>query len=164
MKRMFNTLLFLITLVATASVQAGNYNDAAALSGLKEGKGVFLVDFDNPQKLAFYLDIIKGTHAGMKRQGVEPDFVLVFIGPTVKYLNKKADDEIEMRYESELSAIAKTLKDLDNVGARLEICTIANRVFGMDDETVMDGLHVVGDGFISLIGYQSKGYQLVPIF
>ncbi len=65
-------------------------NDAAALQGVKEGKGVFLIDFSDAKKTAFYLEIIKGTHAGLIRQGVKPSFVIVYIGPTVRFLTHRA--------------------------------------------------------------------------
>ena len=41
---------------------------------------------------------------------------------------------------------------------------MATRVFGIDNSTVLSGLTLVGDGFISLIGYQAQGYHLVPVF
>lgn len=154
----------LMLLLAAATAPAAPYNDSAALSGVEEGKGVFLFDFDNPKKLAFYLDIVAGSHANFKRQGVEPEFVAVFIGPTVKYLTTEPDDEIAMRFESELAAVAKGVKKLDELGVRLEVCSIANRVFGVDNDTVLPGMDVVGDGFVSLIGYQAQDYHLVPIF
>lgn len=32
---------------------------------MKDGRGVFLIDFSDAKKTAFYLEIIKGTHAGL---------------------------------------------------------------------------------------------------
>ena len=74
----------LILLLASATVQADNVviNDAAALGGLKTGKGVFLVDISDAKKLNFYLGLIQGTYKGMKDQGVDPDFVLEPFPPT----------------------------------------------------------------------------------
>ena len=34
----------------------------------------------------------------------------------------------------------------------------------IENKTVFPGLTLVGDGFISLIGYQAQGYHLVPVF
>jgi hypothetical protein len=42
--------------------------------------------------------------------------------------------------------------------------TLATRVFGVDNAGLLPQLQLVGDGFISLIGYQSQGYHLVPIY
>ncbi|SCZ60015.1 DsrE family protein [Thiohalomonas denitrificans] len=163
-KTLIGWLLGLLILTATATAGATMYSDSAALKGVDNGQGVFLFDFDNPQKLAFYLNVVAGTHENFRRQAVEPNFVVVFIGPTVKYLTTEPDDEIDMRYQQEMANIAAAIERLDELGVRLEICSIANEVFGVDNKTVLPGLEVIGDGFVSLIGYQQQGYHLVPIF
>lgn len=139
-------------------------NDAAALQGVKDGKGVFLIDFSDAKKTAFYLEIIKGTHAGLTRQGVKPSFVIVYIGPTVRFLTTAPDGELELEQGDALKAIADRVKELDQLGVRQEICAIATKVFKVPNETVLPGLTLVGDGFISLIGWQTQGYKLVPLF
>lgn len=155
--------LFLMAFVATTNAQPP-IKDTAALGDLKVGKGVFLIDFTNPKKTAFYLDVIRGTHAGMKAQGVEPDFVLVFIGQTVAYLSTQPSDELMLEFGKELREIAGHVAALHALGVRMEVCAVATRVFGVDNEKILPEMHVVGDGFISLIGWQSQGYKLVPIF
>ncbi len=139
-------------------------NDAAALKGVKEGKGVFLIDFSDPKKTAFYLEIIRGTHAGLTRQGVKPNFVIVYIGPTVRFLSSKPDAELELEHDDALTAIAAQVNELHKLGVRQEICAIATRVYKVSNDTILPGLTLVGDGFISLIGWQTQGYKLVPLF
>ncbi|MCG8427355.1 MAG: DsrE family protein [Chromatiales bacterium] len=139
-------------------------DDSAALNGVTETKSVFLIDFTNPKKTAFYLDIIRGTHAGLVRQGVKPNMVLVFIGQTVKYLTTQPDDELALEFEDELASIAESVKALNKLGVRMEVCAVATKVFGVDNDTIHPGMDVVGDGFISLIGWQTQGHKLVPIF
>jgi intracellular sulfur oxidation DsrE/DsrF family protein len=139
-------------------------DDSAALKGLDATKSVFLIDFTNPRKTAFYLDIIRGTHEGLVRQGVKPNMVLVFIGETVRYLSTKPDDELELEFGEELKSIANSAKALQQKGVRMEVCAIANRVFKVDNDTILPQMQVVGDGFISLIGWQTQGHKLVPIF
>lgn len=155
-------LLFVPLLPAQAATAP--INDAAALQGVKEGKGIFLIDFSDPKKTAFYLEIIRGTHAGLTRQGVKPRFVVVYIGPTVRFLSSKPDDELELEQGDALKAIAKQVTELNKLGVRQEICAIATRVFKVPNETILPGLTLVGDGFISLIGWQTQGYKLVPLF
>jgi intracellular sulfur oxidation DsrE/DsrF family protein len=139
-------------------------DDSAALNGVKETKSVFLIDFTNPRKTAFYLDIIRGTHEGLVKQGVTPNMVLVFIGETVRYLSTEPDDLLAMEAEDELVSIAATAKVLKAKGVRMEVCAIANRVFKVKNETTLSEMDIVGDGFISLIGWQTQGHKLVPIF
>jgi len=118
----------------------------------------------NPKKTAFYLDIIKGTHEGFVKQNVKPDMVLVFIGKTVEYLTTKPSDELALEFETELKSISQKVEELQALGVRMEVCAVATKVFGIDNDTILPGMKVVGDGFISLIGWQTQGYKLVPIF
>ena len=156
----------LMLLLASTAVQAGKavINDAAALGDLKTGKGVFLVDIGDPRKLNFYLEVIQGTYRGMEDQGVEPDFILVFIGPSVKYLSTSPSAETEQAAGGVLLEIESNVEALATLGVKQEVCAVATRVFGIDNETLLPGLTLVGDGFISLIGYQSQGYHLVPVY
>lgn len=139
-------------------------NDAAALGDLKTGKGVFLVEIGDAKKLNFYLEVIQGTYKGMKTQGVEPDFVLVYIGPSVKYLTSAPSSEAEKEAGGVLLDIEANVEKLGELGVRQEICTVATGAFGVDNDTVFPDLSLVGDGFISLVGYQAQGYHLVPVF
>lgn len=161
-KTIYTALFSLFSLYALAS--APEIYDQAALGKLQTGKGVFLVDIGDPKKLNFYLEVIQGTYKGMKAQGVEPDFVLVYIGPSVKYLSTSPSDAVEQEAGDILLDIESNVANLADLGVRQEICAVATRVFGIDNETLVSGLSIVGDGFISLIGYQAKGYHLVPVF
>ena len=156
----------LLLMLASATLQAGEavINDAESLGDLKTGKGVFLVDIGDANKLNFYLEVIQGSYKGMKDQGVDPDFILVFIGPSVKYLSTKPSDEVEQAASGLLMEIESNVEALALLGVKQEICAVATRVFGIDNKTVLPGLTPVGDGFISLIGYQSQGYHLVPVY
>ena len=167
MKAIFSkTLAAILLLFASQALlaQQGPINDAAALADLKTGKGVFLVDISDANKLNFYLEVIQGTYKRMKSQGVEPDFVLVYIGPSVKYLTSNPSTETEKEAGGVLLDIESNVEKLGKLGVRQEICAVATRVFGVDNDTVFPDLTLVGDGFISLIGYQAQGYHLVPVF
>ena len=149
---------------AEAPAAPATIDDSAALAGVTETKSVFLIDFTDAKKTAFYMDIIRGTHDGLVRQGVTPNMVLVFIGPTVQYLTTEPTDELAMEFEGELKSIAASVKALKEKGVRMEVCAVATDVFGVDNATVLPEMDVVGDGFISLIGWQTQGHKLVPIF
>ncbi|MFZ5660596.1 MAG: DsrE family protein [Pseudomonadota bacterium] len=157
-----SVILMSLTLAATA--RAAEINDADALRGMKTGKGVFLVDIGDPNKLAFYLEVIQGTHAGFVRQGVKPDLILVYIGPSVRYLTTAPDADTALEHEDALKRIAASVRALKALGVRQEICAVATKAFNIDNTTVLPELKLVGDGFISLIGYQNQGYHLVPVF
>lgn len=161
----------LIKLILTSLVFAFGHsqatemiNDARALADLKSGKGVFLVDIGDPKKLNFYLEVIRGTHANMSDQGVQPDFVLVYIGPSVAYLTTDPSEEIENEAGGITLDLENNVAELAKLGVRQEVCAVATRVFGIDNATIFDDMTLVRDGFNSLIGYQAQGYHLVPVF
>lgn len=157
-------LLLCLPYSAARAETAPAIDDAAALKDVRVGKGVFLIDFTDPRKTAFYLEIIRGTHAGMIRQGVKPDFVIVYIGPTVRFLSRTPEVDLEMQHDDDLKAVAEQVAALHELGVRQEVCAIATRVFKVPNDSLLPGLSLVGDGFISLIGWQTQGYKLVPLF
>lgn len=158
------TALILMLAGGMSHAEKMEINDRAALGNLKHGKGVFLVDIGDPNKLNFYLEVIQGTYKGMKDQGVEPDFILVFIGPSVKYLSTSPAAETEQAAGGVLMEIESNVEALAALGVRQEVCAVATRVFGIENKTILPGMTPVGDGFVSLIGYQAQGYHLVPVF
>ena len=46
----------------------------------------------------------------------------------------------------------------------MELCSIAADAKKIDKGDFLPGIEVVANGYISVIGYQSKGYNLVPIY
>jgi intracellular sulfur oxidation DsrE/DsrF family protein len=49
-------------------------------------------------------------------------------------------------------------------GVTLEVCLVALDYYGVDADSVADDIHRVKNGWISSIGYQAKGYSLVPVY
>ena len=168
MKYVKNRLTFLIVFVCLSLLSLTSYakdiNDSVALNGIETAKSVFLIDFTNPKKTAFYLDIILGTHKGLTKQNVKSNMVLVFIGQTVQYLSTEPADDLALESEDELNSIQASIKEFSKLGVRMEVCAVATRVFGVDNDTIPKEMNMVADGFVSLIGWQTQGHKLVPIF
>jgi intracellular sulfur oxidation DsrE/DsrF family protein len=72
----------------------------------------------------------------------------------VKYLTSSPAAEVEQDVGGLLLEIESNVEALAKLGVRQEICAVATKVFGIDNDTIFSGLTLVGDGFISLIGYQ----------
>ncbi|MDT8388816.1 MAG: DsrE family protein [Thiogranum sp.] len=166
MRKLFQGALLILSLVLVTSHSYANsqINDRAALADLKVGQAVFLIDIADAKKMNFYLEVIQGTFKGMQAQGVTPDFVMVYIGPSVQYLSTSPNAEIEARHGALLMDIESNVEKLAALGIKQEICAVATRAFGIDNKTLLPELSLVGDGFISLIGYQAQGYHLVPVY
>ncbi len=52
---------------------------------------------------------------------------------------------------------------MKNDGVKLEVCLYALKVLGVDPKTILPEVDKVGNGFISVVGYQAKGYSVVTI-
>jgi intracellular sulfur oxidation DsrE/DsrF family protein len=147
----------------SGSVLAAEYHDRAALEGVSVGKGIFLVDIAQPEKTQLYLKIIESTHKSLAAQGVKPDLIVLYMGPTVRLLAKEPLEGFEGK-DAALASIASSVKALGELGVLQEVCAIATDYFNVPNEELLEPLTVVGNVFNSLIGYQAKGYSLIPIY
>ena len=152
--------------VCLITVTAGDIcsEEYSALKGLKSVKAVFDFELGNPHSALIHLQVI---HQTFKDKNIwmgkkKPDIAVVFIGPSVKLVSKNrgdfsADDQkILNEFASTISAMAKD-------GIKFEICLIAVKVFGVEPSSILPEIKQVGNGWISLIGYETRGYALVPV-
>lgn len=153
-----------ILLMAAMVVQAASKpDDSDALKGVEKGKVVFDINMGSPKKMALYLMVIDETVDDLVRQGVEPDVVLAFRGPSVKLIAKNRDSMDLSDFEY-LDKVASWIAGLQEKGVRVEACSIATRLFKIDNNDLLDGIKPVGNTFVSLTGYQAQGYASIPIY
>lgn len=147
-------------LAMSAGVQAAD--DKAALTGLKEVKVAFDIKEGNGKGLLNRLNIIDETRESLIKQGVTPHFILAFRGPATKLVQT---DPAEIKPEDRAMAekIAHKIQQMSSAQGvdGFEQCAVAVREQGTKVEKVLPQVHVVGNGFISLMAYQSKGYAYI---
>lgn len=136
-----------------------------ALKGLKSVKAVFDVRISNPQSAALHLKLIHETYKDMNIRAVtkKPAFVVVFIGPSVKLISRNREG-FSTEEQKRLDEIATIISEMSKDGIRMEICLVAAKVMGVDPESVLPEIKHTNNGWISVIGYQAKGYSLVPAY
>lgn len=142
---------------------AGPPDDAAALDGVGQGKVVFDINNSSASSLNLYLAVIRETYDDLVRQGVEPDIVLAFRGPAVTLVSTDRS-RFDSADSDALDQIADYVADLEMLGVRMEGCGVATRLFEVDNNTLLAGIEPVGNTFVSLIGYQARGYAVIPIY
>lgn len=152
-----------LALVSTALLAGEKPDDSAALAGVERGKVVFDVNIKEPQKLNLYLPVIRETIGDLRRQGVEPDVILAFRGLSVRLISSNRE-AMELTEFDELDKIAAQLTELRKEGVRIEVCSVATRIFGIDNGTLLEGIKPVGNTFVSLTGYHAQGYASIPIY
>ncbi len=138
-------------------------NDADALEGISTGKVVWDVTIGNPKKLLIVMNVINETYQDLIKQQVTPDMVFTFRGGALRLMSSQPLDFTT----EEAAAREELLKLIQSMhgkpGVKMESCSIASRLMGIDNSTLIPELKPVGNTFVSLIGYQQKGYALIPI-
>lgn len=56
------------------------------------------------------------------------------------------------------------IKRLKSLGIEMEVCSAATAAYKIDNSTILPGIKVVRSGFLSVMGWQAQGYQLVPVY
>ena len=64
---------------------------------------------------------------------------------------------------AEIDKFQATLRQMQKEGVKMEVCLYAAKVLGIDPTTLMPEIDQVGNGFISVAGYQAQGYTVVTI-
>jgi uncharacterized protein len=164
MKRKIIILLSLcvaISLFCADSAVTGE--EYKAMKGIESAKAVFDERESNPKNAALHLKVIHQTFKELAAMNKNPIFVLEFIGPSVKLISKNRTG-FSPEDQKSLDEIANTLSAMSKDGIELEICLVAAKVFNVDPASVLPEIKRVGNGWISMIGYQAQGYSLVPVY
>jgi hypothetical protein len=148
--------------IAAAPVYAEVPKDQAALFGLKDVKVAFDLQNGDGKILLKQLEVIDETRQSLIEQGVKPEFVLTFRGPaTVLVQTDQSEIKPENRdYARKIAEKIHALRAVDGI-ASIEQCAVAVRLSGTKPENVVPDVKVVGNGWISLMAYQAKGYGYI---
>lgn len=92
----------------------------------------------------------------------KPRVAIVFHGPAVKLLSTDLS-HFDAAQRTEAETFQRTLRQMKKDGVVMEICLYAAEVMGVDKDTIIPEIDRVGNGFVSVAGYQLQGYALVVI-
>lgn len=139
--------------------------DYPVLNGLNEAKIVFDLRAKSPKSGWIYLDLIHKTFTekNIRKVTDKPEFVVVIVGPAVKLVSSSTEGFSDEEKEY-LGKIATTIKTMAEDGIKLEICLYAAQLMGVDPATILPEIAQYENGWISLFGYQAKGYHLIPAY
>ena len=154
-------LAFIIfTSIATVgqTLPAQALDDAEALSGLTSVRAIYDVRTKDEKALQFIFKVIRDTYDETVQQDVKARYVASMRGPTVKLLVRGRLGDAETQEKT-----VALIKELNQRGIRLEACGYALNLFGVEPEDLYEGIVAVGNSLNSLIGYQTRGYSLVPM-
>lgn len=155
----YATTLFPLVSSKTVYSQEQEYK---ALAGLESMKTVIDFRKSDPYEIATYLHYCHETYKGLNTF-IETDFVIVFSGSVVKFLSSDNDylPAEQLQLQKKISnKVCSMIAD----GIRMEICLFAVHLFDINPEYIITGIETIQNGWISLIGYQTKQYALLPIY
>jgi hypothetical protein len=84
--------VLLLSLLVPGMAIAEKPDDTMALEGVASGKIAWDINMASAEKLLLYLKVMDETHEDLKRQGVAPDMVLTFRGPSVRLITNDRTD------------------------------------------------------------------------
>ena len=151
---------FFVVLSSLSWALAEEYN---AMKGVKAVNVMFDMRDANLQTAIVHLNLIHDTYKDQVAMKKKPVFVVVFMGGSVKLISTdhrgfKAEEE------NSLKEIAGIVSKMSKEGIRVEACLFAAKVFGVEPASILPEIQRVGNGWISEIGYQARGYSLVPVY
>lgn len=161
--RIAHALAVMLPILALApSGAAAQADDKDALAGMKEVKVAFDIHEGDGKALLNRLNVIDETRQSLIRQGVTPHFVLAFRGPATKLVQTDAE-KIKPEDRPAAAQIAAKLQEMGKAPGidSLEQCSVAIRQQGTRAENVVPAVKVIGNSWISLMAYQSKGYGYI---
>jgi len=154
MKNSYRFTRFVVALMLAVTFalphSADAYDDSVALHGIHHGKAFFDFNLTMVPEEMFPL-LLRGvieTHGSLVAQGVTPDFIVSFRGFNMHWLAKTTSGDI-----------AQMITTLDYLGVRIEACNWVMDKLGMDPETLLPEIEVVGNSWISGIAYESKNKE-----
>ena len=157
--------LLLSACLTFVAVTLGWGEEYEALQGLTSINAVFDVRISNPKSAALHLKVLYDTckDKSIMAATKKPAFAVIFSGPSVKLMTKNKEG-FSPEEQKSLDEIANTISIMAKDGIRMEICLVAANIFGVDPGSFLPGLKPVPNGWVSLIGYEAKGYSLVPAY
>jgi len=152
----------LILLLFCGSASATELRNDAALAGLTETKVIFDINQGDPDLLLLRLKLIDKTYWQLLEFASTPKFILAFRGKASRYVT--ADDSyIKPTELVQKKEIEELIVQLKKEGMVLEQCALAANMQRIDINDFLPQIDVVANGYISMIGYQNKGYAFVPM-
>jgi len=136
--------------------------DDSPTAGMKEAKVAFDITAGDAGRMLNILNTIDETREGFLKHGVAPRFVLAFRGPA-SLLTQTDLSRLKPEEREAAAKVAAKLKQLRGAAGieRLDQCSIAMRGQKVDKAQVSPDVTVVENGWITLVGYQAKGYAYI---
>ena len=144
------------------AVAGSNQNNGNALNGLNSALVYFDVSLKDDNLLVFRMELLDKTIKQIEDAGLEVSTVVGFRGGASRFITR--DEHYVLEEEiSNKKKIQDWVKRFSERGIVIEQCAIAADIHDIPHGDFMEEVTVVGNGYVSLVGYQAQGYSVVPM-
>lgn len=154
--------LSLLTLFLLSTAHAAALSNKQALKGLSKVNIVCDITVGDPQRLITRMVFLDETYTQLLDAGVKPGIVMVFRGPASRFVTR-TDRYIKPAQRKYRLEMADWIAHFGRLGFVIEQCGIAAKSNGIDRKDFLPQVRLVANGYVSLVGYQSRGYALLPM-
>lgn len=157
------SVVFLFSMVLSAPQAAQQvFENSASLKGIDKIQIYFDVNVKDDNLLAFRMEMIDRTIRGMVEAGVEVGAVIGFRGKASRFITK--DEHYVLREEVvNKKKIQDWIAYFSDRGIIVEQCAIAAEMNHIEVDDFLPDVNVVGNGYISMAAYQSRGFAVIPM-
>ena len=157
-------MFFVAAVLSLVSGPAFAAGYGSALQGVHGYDAVYEVTQGNPKVANVVFWAVKNSYEVPEVKAVSkaPNIAVVFHGPAVKLISSDKAFFTDAEW-AEVEKFQETLRQMKKDGVTLEVCLYAAKVMGVDKATILPEADHVGNGFVSVIGYQMQGYAVVRV-
>lgn len=161
----FITAISLFAAIITLSLATSHAGGYRSLAGVKSVDIVIDFQTKSPKLGLVKLKLLHDMYKDKALRAIDPklDMVIVVIGSAVK-LASTAREGFTGQQAQLMDKIKQQISTMAKDGVRFEICMVAAHMLGVKAASLYPEITQVNNGWISLVGYQSKGYNLVPVY
>ncbi len=154
-------LVFAVFLLPQTALSQ-NQGDILALANLSELKIYFDVKADSAAKLEKRFQWIHDTYQQASQKSIKVSIV-IGVRSRASFFITRGDDYIEEEDVLKKGKIEQWLKRFAEIGIPMEQCGISAKLFDIEVDEFLPEITVVKNSYISIAGYQNKGYAYVPM-
>lgn len=157
-------VFFIFCLVGVFNVSA-SAQQYEALQGVQTVKTIFDFRDGDTETALIHLKLVHDTYKDQAIRAIsqKPEFVVVFMDVSVLLLSSNRDT-FSAEEKTRLEEFDKIISAMAKDGIRLEVCMVAVNILGVKPESIAPEIQRVDNGWIASLGYQQKGYSMVPAF
>jgi len=165
MRYLFQNVMMVLAILVTCSISFSSqtsFDNNLSLNGVTKAYVYFDISLKEDELLVFRMDLLDKTIKMMEESGLEVTTVIGFRGGASRFITKDDHYVLEEEVENK-KKIQDWIAHFSSQGITVEQCAIAAEINDIPPDDFLSEIKIVGNGYISLVGYQAQGYSIVPM-